>query len=138
MILDEIDLATEDRLDVVLGAGLLKLDHAVHHAMVGQSERWLTELGGTGGKRLDFACAVEQGVLGVDVQMSAEAVSHRSANRKPRVGGASVAFALFALHAPARDPRQAVLVRRAAPSRLGGARRIVLHASGVLRMGDHL
>ena len=71
MVVDEVDLAAEDRLDVVLPASLVHLDRAVHHAVVGQPQRGLAELGGALGERLDLARAVEQRVLGVHVEMGA-------------------------------------------------------------------
>ena len=71
MVVDEVDLTADDRLDAVLGAGLVQLDGAVHHAVVGEAEGRLVELRGARGERLDLARPVEQRVLGVDVQMGA-------------------------------------------------------------------
>ena len=59
VVVDEIYLAAEDRLDAVLGAGAVKLDHAVHDAVIGESERGLVELGGPLGQVLDLARAIE-------------------------------------------------------------------------------
>ncbi len=78
VVVDHVDLAAEDRLDVVLRARLVELHHAVHDAVVGEPERRLIELGGTLCEVLDPACAVEQRVLGVDVQMGAGLGSHRA------------------------------------------------------------
>ena len=50
VIVDEVDLAAEDRLDPVLAAGLVELDRAVHHAVVGEPEGGLAELGGALGE----------------------------------------------------------------------------------------
>ena len=45
VVVDEVDLAAEDRLDLVLAARLVELDGAVHHAVVGEPQRGLAELG---------------------------------------------------------------------------------------------
>ena len=76
VIVDEVYLAPDDRLDAVLRARLVKLDGAVHDAMIGESEGGLPELGGAPCQRIDLACAVEQGVLGVDVQVCAGGLAH--------------------------------------------------------------
>ena len=55
----------------MLGARVLELHCAVHHAMVGQPERRLLELRRPRGEVLDLARAVQQRVLGVDVQVGA-------------------------------------------------------------------
>ena len=68
-IVDEVGLEADDRLDPVLAAGLVELDGAVHHPVVGEPERRHPELGGAGGHRVDLAGAVEQRVLAVDVQV---------------------------------------------------------------------
>ena len=60
-----------------LATGLVELDRAVHHAVIGEPEGRLLELRGALGERLDLARAVEQGVLGVHVQMGAGEVGHR-------------------------------------------------------------
>jgi hypothetical protein len=69
VVVDQVDLAAEDRLDALVPARLVELDRAVHDAVVGQPERRLAELGGALGEGLDVARAVEQRVLGVDVQV---------------------------------------------------------------------
>jgi hypothetical protein len=69
MILDDVDLAAEDRLDLMLAAGGEELHRSVHHPVVGQRQRRLTERGGTLGEGVDLACSVEQRVLGVDVEV---------------------------------------------------------------------
>ena len=68
-VVDEIGLEAEDRLDAVLLAGLVVLDRPVHHPVVGQTERGLAERGRSLGKRIDRAGAVEDRILGVDVEM---------------------------------------------------------------------
>ena len=49
--------------------GLVELDRAVHDAVVGQADGRLAERGGALGELVDLARAVEQRVLGVDVEM---------------------------------------------------------------------
>jgi hypothetical protein len=71
LVVDEVDLTAEDRLDAVLAGGLEVLDRAVHDAVVGQAQRGLAEVSRAFGQRVDLACTVEQRVLGVDVQMGA-------------------------------------------------------------------
>src|SRR4029077_4249446 len=71
VILDEVYLAADDRLDAVLLARLVQLDGAVHHAVVGQAESRLAELRGARRERVDLARAIEQRVLGVHVEMGA-------------------------------------------------------------------
>jgi hypothetical protein len=76
VIVDQIDLTADDRLDAVLCACLVELDGAVHHAVVGQAERRLAELGGPRRQGVDLARAVQQRVLGVHVQVCAGWVAH--------------------------------------------------------------
>ena len=68
-VVDEVRLEAEDRLDAVLLAGLVELDRAVHDPVVGEAERGLAEGGRAGGEAVDRRGAVEQRVLGVDVQV---------------------------------------------------------------------
>ena len=75
-VVDEVRLEPQDRLDAVLAARLEELDRAVHHAVVGEPERRLLELRGAGGELVDLAGAVEQRVLGVDVQVGAGGRAH--------------------------------------------------------------
>ncbi len=77
VVVDQIDLTAEDRLDVVLAAGRVHLDGPVHDAVVGQSQGRLSELGRALGQRLDLARTIEQGVLGVNVEMCAGRGAHR-------------------------------------------------------------
>ena len=97
VVVDEVDLAADDRLDAVLRAGLVELDGAVHHAVVGQAERRLAELRGALRERLDLARAVEQRVLGVHVQVGAGRGAHWELHaRRPRGGCFSGLAPLFA------------------------------------------
>ena len=66
-VLAEIGLEAQDRLDVMLPAGLVELDGPVQDAVVGEPQGRHPQLGAAGRERVDLAGAVEQRVLGVDV-----------------------------------------------------------------------
>ena len=83
-VVDQVGLEPEDRLDPVRPAGLVVLDRAVHHPVVGEPERRHPELRRAGGHRLDLAGAVEQRVLAVDVQVNAPARSSQAGRRQRR------------------------------------------------------
>ena len=68
-IVDEVGLEPDHGVDPVLLAGLVVLDGAVHHPVVGEPQRGLPVGGGALGQRVDPAGAVENRVLGVDVEM---------------------------------------------------------------------
>ena len=68
-VVDEVGLEAGDRLDPVLLAGLVEVDGAVHHAVVGEPEGGLAHLRGARRHRVDLAGAVEQRVLAVGMQM---------------------------------------------------------------------
>ena len=68
-VVDEVGLEAEQRLDAVLLGRLVELDGAVHDAVVGQADGRLAVGGGALGELVDVARAVEQRVLGVDVQV---------------------------------------------------------------------
>ena len=76
VVVDEVDLAADDRLDPGLARGLVELDRAVHHAVVGEPERGLPERGGALDEAVDLRGAVEQRVLGVDVEVGAGGGGH--------------------------------------------------------------
>ena len=76
MVVDEVDLAADDRLDPRLPRGLVELDRAVHHAVVGEPERGLPERGRALHEAVDLRGPVEQRVLGVDVQVGAGGRGH--------------------------------------------------------------
>ena len=75
-VVDVVRLEAQDRLHAVLLAGLEQLHGAVHDAVVGQAEGRLPVLGRTGGELLDLARAVEQRVLGVNVEVGAGGGAH--------------------------------------------------------------
>ena len=85
-VVDEVGLEAEDRLDVVLLAGLVELDAAVHHAVVGEAERGLPERRRTRRKTIDVRRTVEQRVLGVDVEMRAGVGAHGVVQTRCRIG----------------------------------------------------
>ena len=82
-VLHQVGLHADDRLDPVRVAGLVVLDRAVHHPVVGQAQRRHPQLGGALGQRhpphvlallvllarAQLAGAVEQRVLAVDVKV---------------------------------------------------------------------
>ena len=59
VIVDDVHLAAQDRLDPVLAAGREQLHRAVHHAVVGQPERRLVKRRGALHQRVDLARPVE-------------------------------------------------------------------------------
>ena len=79
-VLDEVGLEADDRLDPMLVAGLVEVDRAVHHPVVGEPEGRLPELRGPLRHRVDLAGAVEQRVLAVGVEMDGRGVAHGDSN----------------------------------------------------------
>ena len=71
VVVGDVDLAALDRLDAVLLARLIELHRSVHHAVVGERQRRLAERGRALRELVDLGCAVEQRVLGVDVEVGA-------------------------------------------------------------------
>ena len=69
VLVNEVDLAADDRLDAMACTRVVELDRPVHHAVVGEPEGRLVELCGESGELLDLAGAIQQRVLGVDVQV---------------------------------------------------------------------
>jgi hypothetical protein len=88
-VVHEVRLEPQDRLDVVLPAGLVELHGAVHDAVIGQPEGRLAELGRALRELVDLAGAVEQRVLGVDVEMRAAGGRHglRTLGARPDSSG---------------------------------------------------
>ena len=69
-VVDQVGLEPEDRLDPVLAAGLVVLDRAVHHPVVGERRAPACRARPRAAAiALDLAGAVEQRVLAVDVQV---------------------------------------------------------------------
>ena len=65
----DIDLAADDGLDALGLARAVKVDRAVHHAVVRDGDRRLPQLADALGKPLDAAGAVKQAVFRMNVQM---------------------------------------------------------------------
>ena len=123
-VVDEVGLEAEQRLDVVLAAGLEELDRAVHDAVVGEAERRLTELRRAGREGIDVARAVEQRVLGVDVEVRAAGVAHGilEVRRRSGVPGAELAAPRCprrSLGETGRDGAESALLRPATAREFG-------------------
>ena len=65
----DVDLATDDGLDLVLFCGLIELDGAVHDAVIGHRDRRKLVFDGLGHELVEPAARIEQGILGVQVQV---------------------------------------------------------------------
>ena len=65
----DINLTPDDRMDALGLAGAVKVNHAVHHAVVGQCAGCLAERGHAVDQTLNAARAVEQAVFAVHMQM---------------------------------------------------------------------
>ena len=76
VVVDHVGLEAHDRLHVVLAAGLVELHRPVHDAMVGEAEGRHAELCAARDQPLDLAGAVEQGILGVDVEVDCGGIAH--------------------------------------------------------------
>ena len=63
----DVHLAADDGLDALGLAGAVKVDHAVHHAVVGDGAGGLPHRLDELGEVADTACAVEQAVFGMDM-----------------------------------------------------------------------
>ena len=79
MIVDHIRLETQDRLHVVLAAGLVELDRPVHDAVIGEAQRRRCRARAALHESLDLAGTVEQRVFGMDVEMDCGGTLHRGA-----------------------------------------------------------
>jgi hypothetical protein len=66
----------DNGLDLALFTGAEEFDGAVHYAVIGQCQRWLTQALGLGHQLLDAAQAVEQRVFGMGVEVD-EIVCHK-------------------------------------------------------------
>ncbi len=68
-VVDEVDLAAQQRLDAGLPGRAVELDRARHGAVVGDPDGGHAELDRPLDELGDAACAVQHRILGVDVQM---------------------------------------------------------------------
>ena len=80
----DIDLASDDRLDADLLRLLIKIDHPVHHAMVGNGHGGLSEAFGIFQHPVDPAGAVEQAVFGMKMEMDKRFHGCSSPSRRRR------------------------------------------------------
>ena len=78
-----VGLSADDRVDPSRPAGLIEVKDAVHVAVVGDPERWLSVLGGRRHKVLNPSCPVQHRVLGVVVQVHKRRAVHRRASLGP-------------------------------------------------------
>ncbi len=76
LVVDEVDLAADDRLDAVLAGGEVVLDGAVHDPVVGETQRRLAERRRPRGEGIDLARPVQQRVLRMDVKVRAGGDGH--------------------------------------------------------------
>ena len=65
----DIDLTANNRMNALFLGGAVKVDDAVHDAVVGDGDGWLPELDRAVNQPLDAAGAVEQAVFTVYMQM---------------------------------------------------------------------
>ncbi len=79
-VVRDVHLAAEQRLDAHLAALTVELDGAGERAVVGERDGGHLQLGGAGSQRGDAASAVEDRVLGVDVEVDEGRFGHE-ANR---------------------------------------------------------
>ena len=69
VVVDDVHLAAQDRLDPGLCRRPRQLDDPGHRAVVGEADGGHAHLGGPGHERADPACPVEDRVLAVDVEV---------------------------------------------------------------------
>jgi len=75
-VVHEVGLEPHKRLDAVLLARLAELHGAVHHTVIGERDGGLAEARGAFGELVDLAGAVEQRILGMDVEVDAAGCRH--------------------------------------------------------------
>src|SRR5262245_14887722 len=73
-----IHLTADDRLDALVPGGLIKINRAIEHAVVGYRQRGEFEVVGLLHERLEATRAIEQRVFGVQMKMDKIRVRHRS------------------------------------------------------------
>ncbi len=69
LFLADVELAAEDGLEVLLLHGVEEVDGAVDVAVVGDGGGGLADLGEVLGELVDVAGAVEEGVVGVEMEV---------------------------------------------------------------------
>ena len=87
-VVDEVDLAPQQRLDARLPGAAVELERARHRAVIGDPDRGHAELHRTLDELRDAAGAVQDRVLGMDVQMGVtrHGGSHRRHSLEPGHG----------------------------------------------------
>ena len=65
----EVELAAEDGLDALFAHGVEEVDRAVDVAVVGHGGGGLTDFGEVGGELVYVAGAIEEGVVGVEMEV---------------------------------------------------------------------
>ena len=85
-------LGAEDGLDARLGAGLGQADGAVEAVVIGEGQGRLPQFGRPGDQGLDAAAAVEEGEVGVDMEVNegSAACRRRPSRRRSVATGARV------------------------------------------------
>ena len=78
----DIDLAADDRLDALLARRLVKINRPVKHAVVGDRQRGELQLVRLVHQPVQTAGAIEQRILGVQMQMNKFGVRHSSTLRQ--------------------------------------------------------
>ena len=78
-----VGLHADNRFDLSVTAGAEELDDAVHGTVVGQGKRFVSQTGGLVDEIVDAAQPVEEGVLGMGVEMD-KIVGHRRVGRSGR------------------------------------------------------
>src|SRR5580704_15542562 len=72
----DIDFAADDGFDALVAGGLVKINGAIEDAVVGDGKSGELEFVGTLHEPVEPAGAIEQGILGVQVEMDKVSVRH--------------------------------------------------------------
>ena len=75
-LLRDVDFAADDRMDALRFGGVVKLHRAEQIAVIGHGDRGHFLLGDDVHELRDFAGAVEQGIVGVVVQVNEGSFGH--------------------------------------------------------------
>ena len=86
-VVGDVDLAADDGLDSLVPGRLVEVDRAGERAVVGERDGRHLELGGALREVRDPAGAVEDRVLGVDVEVDEGRFGHGRVDRTRRSGG---------------------------------------------------
>ena len=65
----DIGFEADNRFDISFFGGIIKINCAIHDAVVGDGDTVHTQLGGTFDDAVDSGVAVEEAVFGMDVEM---------------------------------------------------------------------